>query len=209
MKAATMIPIVALALGFGPASADVVVRRDGTRLTGTIANHGTIVQSPCTANSVSILIARADSTERVQIPVGEIAYVIFDDGSVFAPVPLEVRSRGVEAQGHAEELNHARIPFSSYWSYDAPHRPASLARDGGTLLTIVGVGMLSVGLLVYGVESGYAWLGHPDTRLPTVLVVGGGAMTVAGVFMISSAPGPNALRDPGAETLYAGLSTRF
>jgi hypothetical protein len=204
MKAATMIPIVALALGFGPASADVVVRRDGTRLTGTIANHGTIVQSPCTANSVSILIARADSTERVQIPVGEIAYVIFDDGSVFAPVPLESGGR------HREAPQRTRpIPFSSFRSPDVAYRSGSLMRDGGALVTIIGVGIFTTGLLGHGLATAFAWGGHADTRGPDYMMVGGGAMTVAGVFMISRAPGPNALRDPGAETLYAGLSTRF
>ena len=204
MKAGILIPIAALALGCGPALADVVVRRDATRLTGTIANHGTIVQSPCTAKSVSILIARADSSELVQIPVGDVAYVIFDDGSVFAPVPLEAGGR------HREAPHLTRpIPFSSFRSPEVSYRSGSSMRDGGVLLTIIGVGMFTTGLLGHAVAASFAWGGHADTRGPDYLMVGGGAMTAAGVFMISRAPAPNALRDPGAKTLYAGLSTRF
>src|SRR5262245_5572517 len=72
-----------LALAAQVATADVVVLRDQSRLTGTVVNRKAIARD---ADSVSIVIAASpsDGTRIVQIPVTEIEYVVLESASGWA-----------------------------------------------------------------------------------------------------------------------------
>ena len=193
------------------AVADVVVLRDQSRLTGTVTNREAMTRNPGSTRSVSILIAASvsDSSRLVRIPVTEIEYVVFANGSgsdfsVFVPAGPGSGSRTEQANRRAQP-----IPFSSIWGPDVPRPRASLLRDGGVVLTITGLVVFTSGLVGYAIGSAFEGTGDADLRGPRNLMLGGGAATVIGAIMISQAPRPNALRDQGAAQLYIGLTTRF
>jgi hypothetical protein len=183
------------------AVADVVVLRDRTRLTGTVANREAIARNAGAVRLVSILVASSlpDSFELVRIPADRIRYVVLEDGSRKAVYDLSAFGPGTGSWSRDKVPSRPQpIPFSSIRSPDVPHRPTSFVHESGVVLAVTGIVLFSAGLLVYAAGSGDDWNGDA-LRGPQSVMLGGAAMTAVGAFMVALPQ----------KSSYVGVTTRF
>lgn len=141
--------------------ADVIVRIDGTKVRGTIANREDVAQNRFALRYVAIV--PVDSDELLRIAVTEISYVILEDNGDRIVVEFGPTT------GRA----------------DSPKRQSRNLKRNGIGLMFLGSGVLTVGGLV---KLGERDVGDKKTfnELNYVLLAGGAILLIVGGVMVSA-----------------------
>ena len=179
------------------AVADVVVRRDGTRIEGTVANQGQLIENWRVFDHVAIL--RIDDDRLVRIPINEIDYMVLDqDGK---PIVIEIKSASVWVSGQEVEKK-SRISL----------------KNNGIGLTIFGIGFLAYGAFVKMGEPELVFRGgeivEQDTYNDTnyALMIGGVVLIIVGLSMVGADRSGEEARfqvSPMCAPQGVGVSMRF
>lgn len=175
------------------ARADRVVLRNGTSVTGLVANREQVAARPEDPREIGLLITLEDGTEALRrLPVADISYVVLEDGEAQRVLEFSPPPERAPAEPPAPE--HTSGPMAMSARKPGGHSPNA----GWVLMTAAGVGMVLLGVATARDDDNFGLGGV----IAAPIVIVGGAFVVVGLVGAtnsrSAASHADLARDPDA-----------